>query len=298
MTTISPPNLEEFLRAPAEHVAAVAPTTMFLAPGGTRREAVLAGISPQSEQYPRWSRERMFACIDLLFRLGVRHLFVTALRSAPLAEVGRFRERLLDWTEHGMAGPDALADYARLGWRVRLAGVEHVPELRTAADRLRAATPTQADRTLWMYVSGTPEAHWEALLAAAQQAQARNRAELVRALYGEDIPPATLCLSWGKPMIAADLVPLLVAGELQCYWTQQPGFGQDEQTIRRIFYDYAYTRHTWRQDKSMRYADVPGNRAVWERPLVLGVGQRIGAFWYPAADVGISTERSLGDYAL
>ncbi|HJZ49806.1 MAG TPA: hypothetical protein VKE41_21665 [Roseiflexaceae bacterium] len=293
--TTQPPSLEEFLRAPAEQVAAVAPVTMFLAPGGTRREAILAGISPQSEEYPRWSRERMFGCIDMLFRLGVRHLFVTALRSAPLAEVGRFRERLLDWTEQGMAGPEALADYRRLGWRVRLAGAEHVPELRAAADRLRAATPAQADRTLWMYVSGTPDSHWETLLAAAQRARVRSRAELVRALYGEEIPPATLCLSWGKPMVAADLVPLLLAGELQCYWTQQPGFGQHEQTIRRIFYDYAYTRRTWRQDKSTRYAGVAADRTIWERPLVLGVGRRVGPFWYPAADEGGLAERTRGD---
>src|SRR5947207_3034303 len=129
MSMITPPSLENFLCAPAEQVAAVAPTTMFLAPGGTRREAVLAGISPESETYPYWSHDRMIECIDLLFHLGVRHLFVTALRSAPLAEVGHFRNRLLEWTDQGLAGSQALADYVRLGWRVRLVGAESVPEL-------------------------------------------------------------------------------------------------------------------------------------------------------------------------
>jgi hypothetical protein len=281
MTTANPPSLEEFLRAPVEQVAAVAPTSMFLAPGGTRREAVLAGISPHSEEYPRWSRARTIELVDRLFRLGVRHIFITALRSAPLSEVGHFRNRLLDWTAQGIAGTEALADYTCLGWRVRLVGVEDLPELNWAAERLCSATPASWKHTLWMYVSSTPDAHWSSILAAAQQTQARTRAEVVRALYGEDIPPATLCLSWGKPMISADLMPLIVADELQCYWTQRPGFAQGERTIREIFYDYAYTRRTWRQDKSARYADVLDYRNVWEHAPVLGVGQRVGAFWYP-----------------
>jgi hypothetical protein len=292
MMTTTPPHLEDFLTAPIDQVRAVAPATVFVAPGGTRREAVLAGISPQSEEYPRWSRDRMFECIDLLFRHGVRHMFLTALRSAPLAEVGRFRDRLIDWTAENMAGPEVLAHYARLGWRVRLIGVEDVPELHAAAIRLEEATPAHWDHTLWLYVSSSPDAHWRSILDAAHRAQSQTRAELVRALYGEDIPPATLCLSWGKPMIGTDLMPLLVAGEVQCYWTQRPGFAQGQRTIREIFYDYAYTRHTWRQDKSSRYIGVLDQRDIWENAPVLGVGQRVGAFWYPADADSVATERA------
>src|SRR5436190_6371795 len=99
MTTTHPPSLEEFMAAPAEQVASVAPTTMVLAPGGTRREGVLAGISLQSEEYARWSRERMIRCVDLLFGLGVRHLFLTVLRFPQLAETGHYRERLIEWID-------------------------------------------------------------------------------------------------------------------------------------------------------------------------------------------------------
>jgi hypothetical protein len=257
---------------------------MVLAPGGTRREAVLAGISLQSEGYLRWSRERMIRCVDLLFRLGVSHLFLTVLRFPQLAEVGHYRERLIDWIDEGIAGPDALADYAQSGWRVRLAGVDSVPELQPTAKHLCKSTPASAKHTLWVYVCGTPDAHWTSLLTAAHQAQARTRAEVARALYGEDIPPATLCISYGKPFIAADILPLVVADEVQCYWTQQPGFALDEPLMRQIFYDYAYTRRTWQQDKSERYIDVLNYREMWEQPRVLGLGQRVGAFWYPASE--------------
>jgi hypothetical protein len=135
-----------------------------------------------------------------------------------------------------------------------------------------------------VYVSGTPDAHWAAILGAAQQAQARTRAEVIRAMYGEDLPPATLCLSYGKPMIAADIMPLIVADEVQCYWTQRPGFSLDDTLVRRIFYDFAYTRRTWQPDKSSRYADVLAQRPFWEQTRVLGLGRRVGAFWYPTHD--------------
>jgi hypothetical protein len=295
MTTSLTPGFEEFLHAPAEQVAAVAPTTMCFAPGGTRREAVLAGISPQSDEYPRWSYDRMIASIDIFFRLGVRHLFVTALRFPQLAEVGRYRDRLIDWLDSGLASPAALANYAERGWRVRLVGAEGVPGLRATEERLCAATPARWSQTLWMYVSGTPDAHWSAILAAAQQVQARTRAEVVRALYGEDVPLCTLCLSYGKPMLAADIMPLIIADEVQCYWTQRPGFALDERLVRQVFYDYAYTRRTWQPDKSTRYADVLAQQSVWEQPRVLGLGRRVGAFWYPTHDnIAADNAMSLG----
>lgn len=279
--TVRPPDLAEFLAAPIEQVANVVPATVLFAPGGTRRAAALAGISMQSDDYARWSRERMIECAGLLFRFGVRHLFMNIVRPPQLAEVGRYRERLFDWLEWGLAGPEALADYRRLGWRVRLVGVEEIPELHAAADRLVAATPVCWTHTIWWYVSVEPDAHWKSLLVAAQRAQARTQAEAIRALYGEDIPLARLCLSFGKPMIAADMLPLLVTGEVQCYWVQRPGFELDETTLRHIIYDYAYLRSTWTQDKSARYGEVPAQRALWERRLILGLGRRVGGFWYP-----------------
>ncbi len=30
-----------------------------------------------------------------------------------------------------------------------------------------------------------------------------------------------------------------------------------------------------------RYAEVPGQRDAWERNQILGLGQRLGSFWYP-----------------
>jgi hypothetical protein len=278
------PSLEQFLAAPIGDVAEVMPETVVYTPGGTRRSAMLAGISPQSDEYARWTRKRMIASYDLLFRFGARHIFTTMIRPGQFAEIGRYRERLLEWLEWGLTGPEALADYARLGWRVRLMGAESMPELQPIAERLLSSTPTQSRATLWYQVVAEPGASWQWLLRAAQHAQARTQAEAIRALYGEDIPLAKLYLSFGKPMFVADLLPPLLAGEVQSYWIQRPGYLQDEQLLRRILYDYAYLRPTWRLDKSSRYDTLTASHSLWQQPLVLGYGRHVGAFWYPEID--------------
>ena len=226
----------------------------------------------------------MIRCSELFFRLGVRHLFLSVMRPPQLAEVGRYRERILDWLDRGLAGPQALADYARLGWRVRLLGADGLGQLGAAAERLRQATPGITTPTLWYYVVPKPESPWQWVRAALRQTEGDTTADVIRALYGEDIPLATLYLAFGKPMFVPDLMPPLLAGDVQCYWTQRPGYELDERVLRRIIYDYAYLRPTWTQDKSSRYSDVEAQRSLWEQPSVLGLGRRVGAFWYPITE--------------
>lgn len=277
----NPPTLAEFLAAPDHVVAQVMPPTVILAVGGTRRSAELSGISSDSDDYARVSRERMIACVDRFFRLGVRHLFSCLLGSGDFEEVGRFRGQLHDWLEWGVTGPEAMADYARLGWRVRIGGLDAVPELRHLNDRLVAATPPTWQHTLWHYAVPTREALWEQTLAAAHATRASNQTELIRALFGEDVPPAGLWVGSGKPLISQDLVPVVLLGETQCYWTQRPGYELDDDIIRRMVYDCVYRRRTWRKDKSARYADIEQMRSTLESRQILGVGRRIGGFWYP-----------------
>jgi hypothetical protein len=281
MTTHDIPRLEAFLVAPAEEVARVAPATVIFAPGGTRRSAALAGISPQSDTYAHWIREQMIAGNTMFFQHGVRHLFMNVLRPPQLAEVGYYRSRLLAWLQWGLAGPEALADYQRLGWRVRLLGTELLPELQPVAERVYTATAETQGPTLWCFVMPTYDAPLQWLLAAHANSSAPSPQAMVEALYGEALPPATMFVGFGKPMITPDLLPPLLAGDLQCYWYQQPGYLCDQSTLRRMIYDTAYTRKTWTADKSSRYTDIDAQRALWEQPKVLGLGRRTGAFWYP-----------------
>src|SRR5215216_6684222 len=165
------PSLEQFLTVPASEVARVMPETVVYITGGTRRSAVLAGISLQSDEYARWTRERMIACFELLFRFGARHIFTTMIRPGQFAEVGRYRDRLLDWLDWGLAGPEALATYAQRGWRVRLLGADGLGQLGAAAKRLRQAMPGTGTPALWYYVVPEVESPWQWVREALNRAE-------------------------------------------------------------------------------------------------------------------------------
>src|SRR5690606_9826987 len=193
-----------------------------------------------------------------------------------------YRDKLIEWTAWGTAGPEAIADYRRLGWRVRLLGSESWPDLAPVADQLRAETAQATGPTLWFTVVSQVEAAWARILRIAREQGIESRRELVRAVYGEDIPPATLYLGSGKPQVDESIVLPLLIGKLECYWRQNLGFDLDAPTLRTILYDYTYVRPTWRADKTGRAEQVLAYRAAWEEPPVIGLGQRLGPFWYPA----------------
>jgi hypothetical protein len=280
--TSSFPTLEEFLAAPLEEVRRVAPTTLILGVGGTRRRAILAGLSTTADEFARWSRTQMIACLDLLFRHGVQHIFTTPLIEAQWREVTPgYREKLVAWIDWGIAGPEALADYARLKWQVRLCGTERLPELQDAHMRLETATGSAGPPAVWFPLMPDMEAAWEMIIEACRSGTVTTRAEAIHAIYGQDIPLATMFLGSGKPSITADVVPPLLVGDLQCYWRQHLGYDLDEHTVRTIFHDYAYLRRTWRADKTGRAEQVLQYGEAWNDPPVLGIGQRLGPFWFP-----------------
>ncbi len=275
------PRLEEFLSAPADEVSKVAPATLILALSGTRRRAALSGFRPYSSNHLVQARAALFGSIQRLFHYGVRHIISVAVISANLTEYACSRQQFLDWIIWGIAGPESMADYTRSNWSVRLIGSESLPEFQPIAELLSTYTPSNTGYNLWWSVVGDPEAPLRALLTAARTSTATTRAEMVQVLYGNDIPPATMFISFGKPVVSHELLPPLLIGQMQCYWTQYPGYHLPDQTIRRIFYDYAYMRPTGGPERLHRYDRIDQQRNAWENQIVLGLGQRIGSFWYP-----------------
>lgn len=276
------PTLKEFLAAPIEEVAKVAPATMIYAPGGTRRQAVFEGIEPWSDDYMQWIRPHFFRCGELIFHCGVTHLIMPFITPGNLQEVNRYRNQLLEKAKWALGGLESQADYKRLGWRVRLLGSESLPELKVVAEYLVENTPSKSEHTLYWLAVPDIDSPWQELLAAVAQSQAKTRAEAILALYGEEIPPATLYLATGKPTISFDLIPPLLVGQIHAYWSQQPGYTLNETQLRTIFYDYAYLRPTWRAEKLDRAQEALAHRPAWEEAPMLGLGMRLGPFWYPA----------------
>lgn len=276
------PTLATFLDAPITEVMDVAPKTVIVGANSAQLTAAYAGLEPNSQEYAALAHRQLFACIELLFRCGVQHV-VPFIMNGELQADARYRSYFIRWVEHGTSGPDILSTYAAHGWRVRLAGVESIPELTTAAERLIAATPVQWTHTLWWSVAANTEALWSMMITAAQRAEGTTQGALIRALYGEELPPASMFLGFGKPFISPNFIPLALIGDMQCYWPQRPGFGVDESMLRRMIYDYAYVRRTRTSgDRSGRYALLEQQRGAWETDAVLGIGQQLGDFWYPA----------------
>jgi hypothetical protein len=274
------PSYEVFrTMAPAEYATHLSPSVLYL-PGGTRRQARLAGIDIRSEAYPSWSRRRMMEAFTVLFESGFRHVITTCLQPTQMDEVGHYRENVIRWMDWGLAGPEALADYQALGWRVRLIGVGDVPEFDATRERLIAETPADAQRTLWYVGASSHESHWNEILAAGA-AGARTREDAIALLYGEPIPPARICFSFGKPIIGAGIIPLVLTDYTQTYWLQRPGYDLTHDVVREVLYDALYQRETWMADKGGRYDHLESQRALWERGAVVGLGRRVGPFWFP-----------------
>lgn len=277
----APETLEQFLETPCEQMHEVAPATLVWVVEGTRRSAALAGIDVRSDEYASWSLRRMNECVEMFFRHGVRHVVTPMLSPSQFAEITpRYRERLFDWLTLLARDPEVLGPYLRNGWRLRVLGAESLPELRPLAEELVAATP-DGQHTLWCSVVAEPGAPWNELLQAVARSGARTREEAIRSLYGEDIPLATMMVAFGKPLFSTDQIPPLLVGKMDCYWTQRPGYRITEREFRTILYDNAYVRRTWREDKTGRAEEARAFRRAWEEGTTLGLGIRLGPFWYP-----------------
>ena len=274
-------SLEKFLTASVTEVAQVVPSTMIYATGGTRRAIALADLT-LSDDYPQWTRLQMLESVALIFRYGIQHLIAPAGRPQIFTERGVYRDRVFHWFCLGLTSPESLDFYQAANWRVRLvvAG-DPIPELTDIAATLEEATRDATGPNLWFLTTVDYDNLWS-WIGKAFANGARTRAEAVQALFGADIPPAKLLLSFGKPLVALDHLPPLLFEEIQCYWTQRPGYSLTERELRTILYDYAYLRPTWRQDKTGRAEEALLHRAAWEHGPTIGLGMRLGPFWYPA----------------
>lgn len=275
------PTLDQFLAAPAADVAAVAPRTLMFAAGGTRRDAALHGfdVGRYSDELARFSMERFTGTAGRCFALGVKNIVAITVRSAQLQEVGPYRDYIIEGATRAL-GEIALPLYRQIGCRVRLLGHDRFPMFAELAARLVAETDPASPHTIWWLVTESNEETWERVIAAAQGV--RSFTELNERYFGESVPPVELFLSFGKPFVSPENMPLpLFGADAQCYFYQRPGYNLTEHELRTIFYDYAYTRRTWTADKSSRYAGLAAQQDVWAQGPILGLGGRLGPFWYP-----------------
>ena len=275
------PTQDEFLAAPVEAVAAVAPRSMVYAPGGTRRSATFAGIVPWSAEHVRESQNRFVECLDVIFRYGVEHVFSPMIMVGHAKEVDDIERQLIVRVGEFAADPYLQDMVRRRGWQIKLAPSAFSQALEPYAEELRVRAPANAAHTWWMTITPTYEGWWDNLITVIRSDQMSTGADAIRALYGQDVPPITLCLAFGKPVVSPDLFPPLLMGNVQCYWSQQAGYTLTDEQYRKVLYDYAFLRRTWQKDKIARAKEAQAQREIWEQEVILGLGKRYGPFWYP-----------------
>jgi hypothetical protein len=278
------PTQDEFLAAPLETVAAVAPPSIVYAPGGTRRSAMFAGVKPWSQEYLRRGEDGVAACLDIIFRHGVQHVFMPAVMVGHANEVDDVEQQLIKQMSALIGDPYLLNLVNKNGWRLRIAPSAYTEVLRPLGEYLESNSPSDASRTWWLTITPSYDSWWSTIIAFAKSDKVQSRSDAIAAMFGEDVPPITLCLAFGKPMISPDLFPPLLMDNVQCYWSQQAGLTLTEQQFRKVLYDYAFLRQTWQKDKTARAKQAGVHREIWEREMILGLGQRLGPFWYPQSD--------------
>lgn len=273
---------QDFLAQPLKDLRTLAPVSVIYSVSGTRRSAALAGISPYGIDYIEWTYHQMMGCLKLLFKYGVNHIIKPVITPSQFKEsTPEYRENLWKWLDYGLAGPQAIADYQQLKWRVRLPFGEQIPELIHVAQRLKESTSEHSPYNLWFFVVPEHNILWRWALEHLRKTMIYIPNEAVKSLYGEHISPATMYLDFGKPVLSPDLLPPFLFGKLECYWSQNPGYSLNEEFFRHILYDYAYMRKTWREDKTGRAEQAIKYREAWEEGPIIGLGTRLGPFWYP-----------------
>ena len=277
-------NFSEFCSLPREEIAKQIPSSMIFAAGGTRRAAALVGIRDQ-DKYVKWSAEQLLVSFGLFAKYGIRHIITHAIVPSQWNETTPgYRENLIGWISGTLISEETLAAYKQRNWRETMIGIESIPEFKPVAKTLKKAFSPKAKYNLTVHYVATPthEAHWDGISRVLGK-KWKTQDDLILAKYGEAIPPIRLYIGYGKPVMSAAVCPPLLEAfdGMHCYWLQKPGFVTNEKSVLKILYDYAYTRRTWIQDKSERTAKVLNFREVISRDNILGVGVRLGPFWYP-----------------
>jgi hypothetical protein len=282
-----------FRQAPIEIVREVAPRTVLVCGAGTRREAMLCGIHPNSlKAYFRWGLLISFEHHQRWFDHGVRDLFICLIRSSQARESATYGRGLIPETIELFEEFVHIWSQSPPPFALRTFGDTDFPELSQVLARLCEVSARPNVPRLWWSFAASPDSPYRHALAAINGRNARTQAEAIAAIYGPDVEPCRMYIGFGKPLLTAELQLPFLIDEAQAMWYQAPGYsGLTATMIRRMIYEAVYVRRTWMEDKDQRYETVLAQRAIWEQPLVLGFGQKMDGFWYPASDILFQEEQ-------
>jgi len=274
---------DQFCNLPAEKKAEYAPESMIFAAGGTRRAAMLAGITDQKE-YVLWSATQMLKCFSLFAQVGIRHIITHAITPKQWQEdTPEYREALIEMVRLGLTNGEFISELKSKNWHACIIGDSYMSGIKPIAEELdRLSGVDNPSLSIYFTTTSKYTSHWDGMIKAIANGH-KTQDEIIEAQYGYAIPPVKLYIGYGKPELSPAICPPSISAMegVHCYWLQKPGYVTDQRSVLAILYDYAVTRRTWMRDKSNRTEKVLAHRDEFSQKMILGLGKRLGPFWYP-----------------
>lgn len=298
----SPPSREEFLAMPEEEVACLVrqagPQVCVFPINGTRRWAWLEHVQEiiaaddAFSAYMDIAEQAYVRLFSMLFKHGIDTILSPLFGNELLQRGEQYVQSALSGVRRFATSPTFTDFYDSLGVRVRfygdfrrkLAPTPHtylLDLIQALTQRTASNAPYRlflglfADDPLGQIAEITIE-HYR------QYGQTPDRNALVRAYYGEELPPATLFLGFDRPAVYD--YPLLASGQEDLYFTVAPSPYLNVTTLRRVLYDHLYTRRVsepaW-EKLSDQAAEALRTYYRKKANQVQGIGQLKHGVWLP-----------------
>ena len=300
------------------------PRTVVFAAGGTTRWFILNHLQGWPSDMSYWPEylthagEQFLRIARLFFDHGVQTLFTHAIVPGQL-EGGKGDSYLPLALTSGMETLAGNAEFLRFydEYRVRVCFfgnyrqvLQHSEHARTLGHFDRVAAQTRANdghRLFWGFNTDSDQVTPIIELAVQyyrEHGRVPARDDLIRLYYGygddeEPVPPVDVFISFNRTRTAG-LMPPLLEGRADLYFTVGLSYDFSGRQLRSILYDHLFARRGRHRD----YSQLPPEAFSqlqefyqWNRDRVIGLGQRYesGAVYHPTPQVRMPEGSRLAD---
>jgi hypothetical protein len=292
----------------AEIVRERGPRTVVFAAGGTTRWFILNHLTgwPADmsywQGYLKYGGQRFVEIVRMFFDHGVHTLFTHAIVPGQLEGKGEgYSPLALTSGMERIAGTSEFLDfYEKYEVRVRFFGNyrrvledSRYSDALAQFDQIQEQTRTHDRRRIYWGFNSERDQITPMLELAVQYYRDRGRApsweEVVELYYGEPVKPVDVFISFNRSKTAT-LMPPLLEGRADLYFTVGLSFDFSQPQLRSILYDHLYARRGQHRDYSQLSASAFSEMQAFYRlnqGNVIGLGRRYepGDIWHPMAQV-------------
>ncbi len=308
---MKPEDLTWFQNLSTSEVAEIARErvkTVVFAAGGTVRWLILNYLDGWPADMSYWQGylkhggQRFVEIVRTFFDHGVHTLFTHAIVPGQLEGkgIGYMPLALTSGMERLAASPEFLRFYEEYKVRVRffgnyrqaLEGSQYESALARFDEVAERTRTNDRHRLFWGFNSERDQITPIFDLAVQyyrDHGRAPSREEVIELYYGEPVEPVDIFVSFNRPRTAA-LMPPLLEGRADLYFTVGLSFDFSQPQLRSILYDHLYARKGWHRD----YSEL-SDRAFAEMQAfyrlnqgnVVGIGRRYqpGNIWHPMPQI-------------